>query len=206
MKRVANHVSWLDIPVIGAQARIGFLSKTEVKDWPLIGWMAEIADTLFIARGANQTGAVIPHIAERVRFGRRLVIFPEGTTTDGARLQRFHPRLLAAGQLSGVRVQPVALRYGTSAAPDPVAPFVGDDALLTHLARLVCHPGLRVRIHFLPPLDGRALSRGRISEHCRLAIARDLGIETSAHLSPPTNPAAVEPLVSSPSASLVEAT
>jgi 1-acyl-sn-glycerol-3-phosphate acyltransferase len=73
---VANHVSWLDIPVIGAQGKIGFLSKEEVRHWPLIGWMADIAETLFIRRGANQTGALISRIVGRVRDRGHLAVFP----------------------------------------------------------------------------------------------------------------------------------
>jgi len=76
---VANHVSWLDIPVLGSQARIDFLSKADIKAWPLIGWMAQIIGTLFIVRGANQTDVLIPEIGERVQRGRHLVIFPAGT-------------------------------------------------------------------------------------------------------------------------------
>jgi len=181
---VANHISWLDIPTLGSQARIDFLSKADVRDWPLIGWMAEIAGTLFIARGASQTGILIPQIGERIRRGGHVAIFPEGTTTDGSRLRRFHPRLLGAGQLDGVLVQPVALRYGSDTAPDPVAPFIDDDTLLPHLIRLVRHPGLQVHVRFLPPLDGSALSRRRLSEYCRHAIGEALGLETSDAHSP----------------------
>jgi 1-acyl-sn-glycerol-3-phosphate acyltransferase len=186
---VANHVSWLDIPVIGAQGPIGFLSKSEVRAWPLIGWMASVAGTLFITRGANQTGEMIRRIDERVRSGLAMCVFPEGTTTDGTRLLRFHPRLLAAGQGAGIRVQPVAVRFGTSGAPDPVAPFVGDDALLPHLARLLRHPGLRVRLHFLPPLEGDGLSRREIAAYSRCTIAAALGVQTTPPQPCPTGPA-----------------
>ena len=189
---VANHVSWLDVPVMGSKAEMDFLSKAEVRDWPLIGWMARIVGTLFIARGAGQTGALIPHMGDLLRAGRHLAIFPEGTTTDGCRLKRFHPRLLAAAQREGVLVQPVALRYGTNAAPDPVAPFVGSETLLAHLGRLARHPGLRVKIDFLPPLDGSALSRRHISEHCRHAIAEALDIETFSVSEPRVFPQAAE--------------
>jgi 1-acyl-sn-glycerol-3-phosphate acyltransferase len=201
---VANHVSWLDIPVLGSRARIGFLSKSEVRDWPLIGWLAEIAGTLFISRGANQTSILIPQIGEHVRAGGQVVVFPEGTTTDGSRLQRFHPRLFGAGQLDGVLVQPVALRYGSNAAPDPVAPFVGDDALVPHLLRLFHHPGLKVQVHFLRPLDGSGLSRRHLSEYCRRAIGESLGVETFDALSSPGCGGAAQALPS-PSSSLVEA-
>jgi 1-acyl-sn-glycerol-3-phosphate acyltransferase len=190
---VANHVSWLDIPVIGSQGRIGFLSKAEVRKWPLIGWMASVAGTLFMTRGANQTGEMIRRIDERVRTGLAMVVFPEGTTTDGTRLLRFHPRLLAAGQVAGIRVQPVAVRFGTSGAPDRIAPFVGDDALLPHLARLVRHPGLRVRLHFLPTLEGGELSRREIAEYCRSTIAAALDRETNAPSPCPTDPAGKVP-------------
>lgn len=193
---VANHISWLDIPVLGSQARIDFLSKADVKDWPLIGWMAGIVGTLFIVRGANQTGVLIPRIGECIRGGRHVVIFPEGTTTDGSRLRRFHPRLLGAGQLAGVLVQPVALRYGSNAMPDPIAPFVGDDALLPHLMRLARHPGLRVHIRLLPPLNGSALSRRHISEYCHRAIGAALGPETAAAGSPPDDREVAQSLVS----------
>jgi 1-acyl-sn-glycerol-3-phosphate acyltransferase len=114
-----------------------------------------------------------------VRRGGNVAVFPEGTTTDGSKLQHFHPRLLGAGQLDGVLIQPVALRYGSNAAPDPVAPFVGEDALFPHLLRLARHPGLVVQVHFLPPLDGRGLSRRQIADHCRFSIGKALGLETS---------------------------
>jgi 1-acyl-sn-glycerol-3-phosphate acyltransferase len=177
---VANHVSWLDIPVLGAQTEIEFLSKAEVRAWPLIGWLSEIAGTLFIARGARQSAATAKRIAERIRLGRPVVVFPEGTTTDGASVRRFHPRLFAAAQEDGLKVQPVALRYGNGRTPDPVAPFVGKDALLPHLLRVLCHPGLRVRIELLDAIDGHGLDRRGLADACRRRIAEALEIDASA--------------------------
>lgn len=179
---VANHVSWLDIPVLGAQDRMLFLSKAEVRRWPLIGWMAATAGTLFIARGANQATEIVTQIGERIRAGTPVVIFPEGTTTDGSRLQRFHPRLFSAAQQPGVRIQPVALRYGDGQVPDPIAPFVGDDDLLSHLVRVLSHPGLTVSVRFLPPLDAEGADRRRLAEQCRMAIADSLATTGTAVL------------------------
>jgi len=196
---VVNHVSWLDIPVLGSQAKIDFLSKAEVGDWPLIGWMAKIAGTLFIARGGNQTRILIPSIGELVRKGRHVAVFPEGTTTDGSGLQHFHPRLFAAGQLEGVLIQPVALRYGANATPDRTAPFIGDDALLPHLMRLIRHPGLLVQISFLQPLDGKGLPRRQLAERCHYAIAASLGVETSEARSSPNH----QGLVPAPASSVL---
>lgn len=176
---VANHVSWLDVPVVGARGRIGFLSKAEVRGWPLVGWMARASGTLFIARGANETNELIQRIGERVRSGAAVVVFPEGTTTDGCRVERFHPRLFAAAQIPGVKVQPVAIGYGAKVAPDPIAPFIGADSLLPHLLRLIRHPGVRVRLHLLPPIDGGDLSRRQLAEQCRAAIAGALGVDAT---------------------------
>ncbi|MEJ2388486.1 MAG: lysophospholipid acyltransferase family protein [Chromatiaceae bacterium] len=118
---VANHISWLDIHVLGGQGQIGFLSKAEVRDWPLIGWMAETAGTLFIARGGNQAGELVQQIADHIRSKGRLAIFPEGTTTDGTSIKRFHPRLFgAAGQRAAGGVDPtrrIAVRPQRSARP-----------------------------------------------------------------------------------------
>lgn len=183
---VANHVSWLDIPALGAQGEIGFLSKAEVRDWPVVGWMAAVAGTLFIERGANQTAELTEAIGERVRTGRPVVIFPEGTTSDGTGLLRFHPRLFGSGQQAGVVIQPVALRYGKGPAPDPVAPFIGRDTLLAHLARLLGHASLDVRIQFLAPIDPSRADRRQLAAQARAAIARALGLALD---KPPREPA-----------------
>lgn len=176
---VANHVSWLDVPVLGAQGEIGFLSKAEVRRWPIIGWMAAVAGTLFIARGANQTTQIMIEIQDRIRAGRPVVVFPEGTTGDGTELLRFHPRLFALGQESGTLVQPVALRYGPPAAPDPVAPFIGDESLAAHLWRILRHAELTATVHFLPPIDTEQLDRRQVADRARTAIAWALGLDAA---------------------------
>lgn len=174
---VANHVSWLDIPVIGAQGKVRFLSKAEVRTWPLIGWMSELAGTLFIARGGHQVGAVVEGICARIRGGQPVVVFPEGTTSDGRQVQRFHPRLFAICQQSGLAVQPVALRYGRGPEPDPLAPFVGDETLAVHLWRLLRHPGLEVEVSFLTPIPVGGLERRHLADETRRAIALRLGLD-----------------------------
>lgn len=177
---VGNHISWLDIPLVGAQGEIGFLAKADVRGWPLIGWMAEIAGTLFIERGGNQTSAVARRIAEDVARGRSLMIFPEGTTTDGTCVRRFHPRLFGIAQGSGPRIQPVAISYhrGEDPAADDQAPYVGDDSLIANLWRLMLHPDLVARVRFLPPIhadDGA--QRRALAELTRDAILSALELD-----------------------------
>jgi 1-acyl-sn-glycerol-3-phosphate acyltransferase len=176
---IANHVSWLDIPVLGAQGPAAFLAKAEIGAWPLIGWMAWIAETLFIERGANQAPALIAAVGGRVRDGRSVVVFPEGTTSDGTGLLRFHPRLFAAARESRAPMQPVAIRYGTNEAPDATAPFIGDDSLVPHLLRVLRHEGLRVEVSFLPVIETIGLDRRALAERSRTAIATALGIDAN---------------------------
>jgi lyso-ornithine lipid O-acyltransferase len=171
---VVNHVSWLDIPVLGGLAPVRFLSKAEVRQWPVIGWLAVLAGTLFMQRGAHQASATAELIAAELQAGATVAIFPEATTGDGRALKRFHARLLAAADGGRIPVQPVAIRYGRAAEPDAVAPFIGDDSLLPHLGRVLRHPSLSVRVSFLPRIDAAGCSRRALAEVARAAIERQV--------------------------------
>ncbi|KZX81426.1 acyl-phosphate glycerol 3-phosphate acyltransferase, partial [Alcanivorax sp. HI0013] len=103
---VSNHVSWLDIPLIASQRHLYFLSKAEVGDWPLIGTLARAMGTLFIKRGSGESGRKALEIAERLKLGHTVLVFPEGTTTDGTGLRRFFPQLFDAPLMADVPVQP----------------------------------------------------------------------------------------------------
>jgi 1-acyl-sn-glycerol-3-phosphate acyltransferase len=174
---VANHISWLDIPVLGSQGNMRFLAKADVRMWPLIGWMSAMVGTVFIARGGNRAGEVVDGISARIKAGEPVVVFPEGTTSDGREVQRFHPRLFAICQQTGLAAQPVALRYGTGSGPDPVAPFLGDDTLVAHLWRVLRSPGLDVQVSFLAPIPVADLDRRRLAAEARQAITARLALE-----------------------------
>lgn len=162
---VANHVSWMDIPVLGSLAQTSFLSKEEIRRWPLIGWLATTSGTVFIRRGGHQAAAVNDVIARRVRTGGTLILFPEGTTTDGRSVRPFYPRLLAAAVDGGLAVQPVAIRYfNRHGEIDDLAPFVGTESFPHHLSRLLRHRGLGVQVTFCPPLSPPHASRRALAE------------------------------------------
>ncbi|MBK5939541.1 lysophospholipid acyltransferase family protein [Halochromatium roseum] len=177
---VANHISWLDVPVLGSLAPINFLSKSEVRGWPMIGWMSAQIGTLFIKRGGNQTADLIARIAEQVRERQAVVIFPEGTTSDGHQLRRFHPRLLAAAQQSRIDVQPVAIRYGSNNSPDHIAPFIDDDTLIAHLWRVLCQPQTEVKVHFLDIIASTLMDRRTLAAKCESQITQALDITVTA--------------------------
>lgn len=180
---VANHVSWLDIPLLGAQGELTFLSKADVRRWPVIGWMCAVVGTEFIERGGNQVNAVVERISGLLANGRTVVIFPEGTTTDGDRVARFHPRLFAAVQKAGLRVQPTALSYhhGGNSAPDTGVAFVGDQTLVANLLAVLRHSDLRARVGCLPsfvPIEGE--DRRALATRARSEIVAALGLERPA--------------------------
>lgn len=155
---VSNHVSWMDIPVLGAHFPVYFLSKAEVANWPVVGWLARAAGTLFIRRGSGDAGQVTDQLAEHLREGRNVLFFPEGTTTDGHRLKRFFHKLFSAATTAEVPVQPVLLCYrDEDDALHPHAPFVGDDEFLSHATDILRGGRIVVDVLVLPlqPLNGR---------------------------------------------------
>ncbi|MDP2229140.1 MAG: lysophospholipid acyltransferase family protein [Moraxellaceae bacterium] len=162
---VSNHVSWLDIPVIGTHFPVYFLSKAEVAKWPVVGWLARVAGTLFIQRGSGDAGNVGQQLAGHLRDGRNVLFFPEGTTTDGHRLKRFFHKLFTAAVEAQVPVQPVLLCYRDEHdALHPHAPFIGDDEFLSHAIDILKGDGMVVDLLVLPPEpvgehDARSLAK-----------------------------------------------
>lgn len=171
---VANHLSWSDIPLLGMLQPMTFLAKAEIRQWPIIGWLTAEAGTQFIQRGSGDSAMLSQQLAGDLAQGRSLLIFPEGTTTDGTSLRTFHSRLLACAIDTGVPVQPVAIRYLRNGVPDPIAPFIGDDDLVSHLLRLFREDAAEVEIKLLPPLESQGTQRNPLARRCHTAIAEAL--------------------------------
>lgn len=178
---VANHISWMDIPVLGWIPTISFLSKAEVRRWPVIGWLAARGGTLFIRRGERGSAdSAAEQITWHLVRGRKVLLFPEGTTTDGSGVRAFHPRLFAAALLANVPVQPIALRYTlpqgqAHGTPHPTAPFIGDDTFPSHLWRVLGEPRIVVEIDFLAPLNAHGRERKTLAQSAQQQIARVVG-------------------------------
>ena len=167
---VSNHVSWTDIPLLGMLTPLSFLSKAEVRHWPLAGWLAEKAGTLFIHRGAGDGQRLSQQIGNQLGERRPLLIFPEGTTTDARGLRTFHGRLLAGAIDHATPVQPVAIQYLRNGEPDPIAPFIGDDDLVSHLMRLFSQPRGEVVIHVLQPIASLGKERAALAFQAQQAV------------------------------------
>lgn len=182
---VSNHVSWLDIVVLGALTPTVFLSKQEVRHWPVVGWLAARAGTLFIRRGEGQAAAITDQIAQCLRHDGLLTLFPEGTTTDGREVRPFFSRLFAAAIETGTVVVPVALRYHIDGAFDPIAPYTGEQSIGANLLGLLKRPRTQVHVAFGEhiPLAG----------HSRRDIARLAHDAVVSALKSPRPPTGIDP-------------
>ncbi|MDY6941392.1 MAG: lysophospholipid acyltransferase family protein [Pseudomonadota bacterium] len=154
---VANHISWLDIVALNSVLPLRFIAKAEVANWPLIGWLARQCETLFLRRGQGTSSKQLcDDIVVSLQNGDRVVLFPEGTTSNGVRPRRFHPRLFQAALNTDRPVQPVAIRYpdrdGDGRGMNPLAPFVDEDTLLRHLLALLKAESLCIELFFMAPI------------------------------------------------------
>jgi len=176
---VANHVSWLDILVINAVHPVRFVSKADVRAWPVIGWLVACGGTLFIERERKRDAMRVVHqMAEALQAGQQLAIFPEGTTTDGTSLMPFHANLLQAAIATETPAQPVALRFADSQhAVSPAAAYVGDTNLVQSAWAIVTTTGLRAEISFGPAQGTRHLDRRALARLLSERIGHALGIE-----------------------------
>ena len=150
---VANHVSWTDIVLLHSQRMMGFVAKREIAGWPVVGWMAMRAETIFHQRGSTESlGGVLHEMLARLRSGRSVAVFPEGRTRDGREIGPFHARIFLAAVESGAPVQPVALRYGVRGDAQARVAFQPGEHFLGNFLRLLGEPARGAEVHFLAPI------------------------------------------------------
>lgn len=179
---VANHVSWLDIFVIHALHPCHFVAKAEIRAWPLAGWLAEKAGTVFIARGSRRDlRHIFKGLVHSLQAGQRVAFFPEGTTAAQGHLLPFHANLFEAAVDAKVPVQPLALSYRDSTgAPHPAVDFIGETTFAASLLAILDGPPVRARVHSLAPLEGAGAHRRELADASHAAIAAALGITPAA--------------------------
>lgn len=169
---IANHISWLDIMAINAVRPVRFVSKSEVRDWPVLGWLVTIAGTLYIERANRRDALRVVHVmADALKQGDALAVFPEGTTTDGANLLPFHGNLLQAAISTATPIQPVALRYSDAThACSPAVAYIGDISLMQSLWMVVSAERLRVHVHVMSPQATQHADRRALAAHLHTQI------------------------------------
>jgi 1-acyl-sn-glycerol-3-phosphate acyltransferase len=175
MLLVANHISWLDILVMHAARHCRFVSKSDVEHWPLIGTLATGAGTLYIERESRRhVMRVVHHMAQALRAGDVLAIFPEGTTSDGLALLPFHANLVQAAISAQAPVQPVALSFVDCASGGitTAARYVGDETLVGSLWRTLTAPPLAAVVAFGEPQSAEGRDRRAWAAALRASVSR----------------------------------
>ena len=170
---VANHISWLDILVLNAARYCRFVSKADVRHWPVIGTLATGGGTLYIEREKRRDAMrVVHHMAESLQRGEIVAVFPEGTTSDGLELLPFHGNLIQAAISADAPVQPVALSFidaGTR-APSLSPCYIGDDTLLGSIWRTLSGPPLAAVVHYGQPQKAQGRNRREWAGDLRAAV------------------------------------
>lgn len=168
---VANHISWLDILVVSSVLPVCFVSKAEVRNWPIVGTLAGSAGTLFLKRGGRDAASqATMNMGEYLTQGQSVLIFPEATTGDGHSVHRFHARLFGAAIETGARVLPVALSYPHSEGVNPVVPFIGRISFGGHAWRVLGENRIDARVNLLEPIAAQETDRRGVATQAHDAI------------------------------------
>ena len=181
---LANHVSWMDIFAINAILPSRFIAKAEIGKWPLLGVLVSRAGTLYIERGRRHAVAALNKtVREHLKLGETIVVFAEGTTTDGSGLLPFHSNVIAPALNTDAEIWPIAIRYTERGKRSLAAPFIGEMGLFTSLGQILVADQLVVEVTVLPPISkSKAANRHAIARAARAAILENLGFTDS----PPT--------------------
>ena len=175
---VCNHISWLDVFAVYTHTPCIFVSKAEVRDWPLIGGVVVRAGILFIERGnARHARSVNGRIVAALEEGAIISVFPEGIAGEGDVLHGFHAALFQPAIEANATLIPIALRYTDVEGQHCSAPtYAGATTLMQSLWGIVSHAGLRAELHFLPALSAAEKQRRELARHTEAVIAAKLGV------------------------------
>ena len=176
---ISNHISWTDIPVLSAACPLSFIAKREVSKWPLFGWLATLQGCEFINRESRQsTKPSVDRVKQRLSNGETLVLFPEGTSSNGQRLLPFKSSYFSVVENSGVPVATAALIYSSRQGLPltqrqwATVSWTGDQSLLPNLWHMLRHSPLKVKVIFQPfTPEGNRKAMARAAE---LAIRTNL--------------------------------
>jgi 1-acyl-sn-glycerol-3-phosphate acyltransferase len=212
---VANHVSYIDIAVLGSLIAGSFIAKAEVARWPLFGWLAKLQRSVFVDRRVGSTAAQRDAMAQRLASGDALILFPEGTSGDGSRVLPFKSALFSAAQtpppIGPITVQPVSIAYTRlDGIPlgrlyRPFFAWYGTMALAPHMWRMLGLGTVEVAVEFHPPTClADCGSRKALARYCHGRIAGGVAAAISGRPQPvPEPPSAAAALPAAARAAVV---
>lgn len=151
---VSNHLSYLDIPVFAAATPCIFVAKREVRNWPVFGFFARCGGTIFIDRQSRaSTDEAARKMVGALRQGVAVLLFPEGTSTDGSTVLRFHPSLLEPAIILGEAITPAAIGYEMAGGQERDVCYYGDIHFGPHLLRMLGRKGICAEVEFHPDAE-----------------------------------------------------
>ena len=174
----ANHISWVDIFVINATQPSRFIAKAEIRDWPIAGWLSDKAGTIFIRRTRRSDTAKINEAMHNVLAdGATIGFFPEGTTTSGDKLLKFHTSLFEPAVANAATIAPAAIRYRASdGEPSAAAAFIGELSFAESIAMIISEKSMIAEITFAPQIEASGLTRRELALKSEAAIATILNV------------------------------
>ncbi|MGY3267016.1 lysophospholipid acyltransferase family protein [Lysobacter sp. HA35] len=159
---VSNHLSYLDVPVLGAYLPARFVAKNEVRGWPLFGLLSRLQRTVFIGRRSADATAALDSMSRALTDGANIVLFAEGTTSDGRTVRAFRSPAFAALAVDGTTVQPVTIEVtGPDAEARRAYAYIDDDTLASHLWRFLARRNTDVRVTLHPSVAASDLGIDR---------------------------------------------
>jgi 1-acyl-sn-glycerol-3-phosphate acyltransferase len=174
---VANHVSWLDIFVMNAFHPCRFVAKSEIRDWPLLGWLCAKTGTIFISRGrVRDVRRIFEGLVASIKAGEHIAFFPEGTTSAQGGLLPFHANLFEAAIDADVPIQPFAIRYlDASGRLHSVVDFIGDTSFAESMIAILKAGKINAVLMRLPIIETKGSHRRELASAAQQAIA--VGLE-----------------------------
>lgn len=188
----ANHVSWLDIFVISSARSTRFIAKSEIRDWPVAGWIAERAGTIFIRRERRRDTARIGELVHAaIVDGDCVGLFPEGTTTEGDTLLKFHSSLFEPAVANAAHVHPCALRYrNQDGSLSRAVTYAGERSFMQSFALVLRQRGIVAQVMFAPVVETEGRGRREVAQLAEQAVASLLGLPPDRRLRTPGGPPA----------------
>lgn len=172
---VSNHVSWLDIPVVGSVAPVFFLSKAEIGQWPIFGRLAKAGGTLFIQRGSGDSNSVSDQIAKFLSKGSSVIFFPEATTTDGKQIKKIYGKLLKAAMDTQLPICPMVIAYvDANGGLSDAAAYYGNRTMTQSLKMVADAKKITAYVLPLKPIDSQDKTQKQLTEMLQRSMEQGL--------------------------------
>lgn len=173
---LANHISWADIYALNSVIPLQFIAKSDINNWPVLGYLVRKSGTIFIDRNSRKdTARIVKTTAGRLISGGNVGFFPEGTTTDGTTLARFKSSIVQAAIDANAMLHPVAIRYPLPNGGINIAmAYAGETTMGESMMNVLKQKAPMVELHFLTPINPKSGNRQALTQATFESITKQL--------------------------------